>query len=54
MELIFVGNDWSEDHHDVEVQDEQGRRLAHWVKRPDKRVLNSAHSVHPPAAFQHF
>jgi transposase len=26
--LIFVGNDWSEDHHDVEVQDEQGRRLA--------------------------
>jgi transposase len=25
--LIFVGNDWSEDHHDVEVQDEHGRRL---------------------------
>ena len=26
--MIFVGDDWSEDHHDVEVQDEQGRRLA--------------------------
>ena len=25
--MIFVGNDWSEDHHDVEVQDEHGRRL---------------------------
>lgn len=27
MELIFVGDDWSEDHHDVEVQDGQGQRL---------------------------
>ena len=26
--MIFVGNDWSEDHHDIEVLDEQGRRLA--------------------------
>ncbi len=25
---MFVGDDWSEDHHDVEVQDETGRRLA--------------------------
>ena len=25
--LLFVGNDWAEDHHDVEVQDETGRRL---------------------------
>ncbi len=25
--MIFVGDDWSEDHHDVEVQDETGRRL---------------------------
>jgi transposase len=25
--LLFVGNDWAEDHHDVEVQDESGRRL---------------------------
>jgi hypothetical protein len=26
--VLFVGNDWAEDHHDVEVQDESGRRLA--------------------------
>jgi hypothetical protein len=25
--LLFVGDDWAEDHHDVEVQDETGRRL---------------------------
>ncbi len=25
---VFVGNDWAKDHHDVEVQDEAGRRLA--------------------------
>jgi hypothetical protein len=26
--LLFVGDDWAEDHHDVEVQDVTGRRLA--------------------------
>jgi transposase len=26
--VIFVGDDWSEDHHDVEVHDEAGGRLA--------------------------
>src|SRR3954462_4221838 len=26
--MLFVGDDWAEDHHDVEVQDEDGRRLA--------------------------
>jgi transposase len=25
--VIFVGDDWSEDHHDIEVQDDTGRRL---------------------------
>jgi transposase len=25
--LLFVGDDWAEDHHDVEVQDESGRTL---------------------------
>jgi hypothetical protein len=24
---LFVGDDWAEDHHDVEVCDETGRRL---------------------------
>jgi transposase len=26
--VLFVGNDWAEDHHDVEIVDDQGRRLA--------------------------
>jgi transposase len=26
--VLLVGDDWAEDHHDVEVQDEMGRRLA--------------------------
>jgi transposase len=26
--VLFVGDDWAEDHHDVEIVDEQGRRLA--------------------------
>ncbi len=25
--VLFVGDDWAEDHHDVEVQDTTGRRL---------------------------
>lgn len=26
--MLFVGDDWAEDHHDIEVQDERGRVLA--------------------------
>ena len=26
--MLFVGDDWAEDHHDIEVQDEQGQVLA--------------------------
>lgn len=26
--MIFVGNDWAEDHHDVHVMDAEGRKLA--------------------------
>jgi transposase len=26
--MLFVGNDWAEDHHDVEVMDEAGQRLS--------------------------
>ena len=28
MTLIFLGDDWAEDHHDVHVMDEAGKRLA--------------------------
>ena len=27
LELLLVGDDWAEEHHDVELQDETGRRL---------------------------
>jgi hypothetical protein len=26
--MLFVGDDWAEDHHDIEVQNERGHRLA--------------------------
>ena len=26
--MLFVGDDWAEDHHDVELMDAAGRRLA--------------------------
>ncbi|MCQ8836619.1 IS110 family transposase [Streptomyces malaysiensis] len=26
--MLFIGDDWAEDHHDVELQDETGRKLA--------------------------
>jgi transposase len=32
--LLFVGDDWAEDHHDVELQDESGRVLGR-VKLPE-------------------
>ena len=28
MPVLFVGDDWAEAHHDIEIVDEQGRRLA--------------------------
>lgn len=28
VRMLFVGDDWAEDHHDVEIVDDQGRRLA--------------------------
>ena len=33
MEL-FVGDDWAEEHHDVELMDAVGRRLA-WARLPE-------------------
>ena len=36
--MLFVGDDWAEDHHDVEVQDETGRRLGR-ARLPDYREI---------------
>jgi len=27
LRVLFIGNDWAEDHHDIEIEDEDGRRL---------------------------
>jgi transposase len=26
--MVYVGDDWAEDHHDIELVDDDGRRLA--------------------------
>ena len=41
--MIFIGDDWAEDHHDVYLMDEAGRRLA-------SRRLPEGLTGHPPAA----
>jgi len=41
--LLFIGDDWAEDHHDIEIEDETGRRLA-------KARLPGGIGGHHPAA----
>jgi transposase len=40
LAVLFVGDDWAEDHHDVEVQDQRGRRLGR--ARLDEGVVGIA------------
>ena len=32
--MLFVGDDWAEEHHDIEVQDETGKVLAKKLASP--------------------
>jgi transposase len=52
MRVLFVGDDWAEDHHDVEVVDETGRRLAR-VRLPEGLAgitrLHGLIATHMPA-----
>jgi hypothetical protein len=41
--VLFVGDDWAEAHHDVEIVDEQGRRL---VKRRLPEGLDGVSRLH--------
>jgi len=34
LRVLFIGDDWAEDHHDVEIEDEDGRRLVR-VRLPE-------------------
>jgi hypothetical protein len=43
--MLFIGDDWAEDHHDIAVVDEAGRLLAH--RRLDEGVagLEALHAL---------
>jgi hypothetical protein len=45
--VLFVGDDWAEDHHDVEVQDKAGRRLD-----PERVIANAQSCVRAPNDLQ--
>jgi hypothetical protein len=40
MALIFVGDDWAEDHHDIHLMDAEGRSASvASATRPDNLLL---------------
>ena len=50
--MLFVGDDWAEDHHDLEIEDEAGRRLVR-ARLPEGLVgitgLHTLLAEHAPA-----
>jgi hypothetical protein len=53
--MIFMGDDWPEDHHDVYVMDQAGKRLAS-RRLPESFLLNeTSHSALPstPGGMRH-
>jgi len=46
---LLVGDDWAEDHHDLEIEDEAGRRLVR-ARLPEGLVGITRLSADPPAA----
>jgi len=50
--VLFVGDDWAEDHHDLEIEDEAGRRLVR-VRLPEGLAgitgLHTLLAEHAPA-----
>jgi transposase len=52
--LLFIGDDWAEDHHDVEIEDETGRRLARARLPEGLEGITRLHELvaeHAPAAW---
>ncbi len=52
--MLFIGDDWAEDHHDVEVEDEDGRRLARARLPEGLEGITRLHALvaeHAPAAW---
>ena len=52
--MLFIGDDWAEDHHDVELEDETGRRLARARLPEGLEGITRLHALvaeHAPAAW---
>ncbi|MQA82220.1 MAG: IS110 family transposase [Streptosporangiales bacterium] len=52
--MLFIGDDWAEDHHDVEVVDEDGRRLVQARLPEGLEGITRLHALvaeHAPAAW---
>lgn len=52
--MLFFGDDWAEDHHDVELEDEDGRRLAGARLPEGLEGITRLHTLvaeHAPAAW---
>lgn len=52
--MLFIGDDWAEDHHDVELEDEDGRRLARARLPEGLEGITRLHALvaeHAPAAW---
>ena len=54
LRVLFIGDDWAEDHHDVEIEDEDGRRLARARLPEGLEGITRLHALvaeHAPAAW---
>src|SRR5664279_723339 len=52
--LLLIGDDWAEDHHDIEIEDETGRRLAKARLPEGLEGITRLHALvaeHAPAAW---
>ncbi|MGH3097089.1 MAG: IS110 family transposase [Streptosporangiales bacterium] len=52
--MLFIGDDWAEDHHDVELEDEGGRRVARARLPEGLEGIGRLHALvaeHAPAAW---
>ena len=52
--MLFIGDDWAEDHHDIEIEDADGRRLARARLPEGLEGITRLHALvaeHAPAAW---
>jgi len=55
--VLFIGDDWAEDHHDIEIEDQDGRRLARRRLREGMEGITRLHALvaeHAPASWAQF